>query len=68
MKWTKTPPAEPGWYWYRDIPLDCPTTILRVDETRIADGIGCYGVEIERLPGEWWPVKVEPPGEDDESE
>ena len=27
MTWTRTPPAEPGWYWCREHPADTPFVI-----------------------------------------
>ena len=63
MKWAKTPPTEPGWYWWKkqggsksiillaDIPMRV-YAMLFSDEWRTIDEIP---------EGEWWPEKIEPP-------
>jgi len=62
-EWTKTPPTEPGWYWYRDFPVLPDTQAGYMNPYGFWE---CAGLrtEAERLPGEWWPERIqEPPSE-----
>lgn len=72
MKWTKTPPSEPGWYWWRGD----GGNLAQVREVIIVRefGIGPPGsretayietpearLTAEWIRGEWWPEPIEPP-------
>ncbi len=52
MPWTRTPPTEPGWYWWRS-PYDEPK-IKRVDYCLGALKVdGPHGMLVETKGGEW---------------
>ena len=72
MKWTQTPPSEPGWYWWRQ---------SKTWPERYGSGAmphcrwvtfqgGVLGVfnsgswrTFEFLGGEWWPERIPEPEE-----
>lgn len=64
IAWTRTPPSEDGWYFYRPIDLPESTSIVMRDR-----GLWYYlgSEEFERdeemphLGYEFWPVPIEPP-------
>ena len=63
--WTKEPPTEPGWYWWRD--EDQTPNCVDVIEDRFD-----YELKVENEPGrwreldclnhgEWWPDRIQEP-------
>ena len=62
MSWTKTPPKEPGLYWYRD---NAGLSVVRLDSNGDcwlvlgSDMVG--GAELLADNGEWWLPKLTPP-------
>jgi len=61
-KWIQAPPIQPGWYWYRDIPLrEGIPVVLEVDHRGNANGVGCSNIHVEALPGHWWSELLIPP-------
>lgn len=65
--WTKTPPSEPGWYWWRS-DHGCHLCILhwepRCDYASSFDlrNLNITSRDWKRM-GEWFPVRIEPPKE-----
>lgn len=68
--WTKTPPSEPGWYWWRAHKkqvsawpcLISPRLVRLWCEPSRAHG-RTITAKRRRARGEWWPVRIEPPKE-----
>ena len=70
MRWTKTKPSEPGWWWYRDkVTLNqVPRCILVVDDDGVLRAYsGGWNVMLQRDPGEWSSEPIPEPEESDES-
>jgi len=72
MKWTKEPPTEPAFYWWRsDTDTPRPIEILSLDE-QFGGKNKIFGLYVRGVSrnmyslsdwdgGEWWPEKIEPP-------
>lgn len=60
-EWTKEPPTEPGWYFYRDFPALPDTQIMRVHRDMMADSFSGIRTDMLLLPGEWWPIPIQEP-------
>lgn len=58
--WTTTPPTEPGWYWYRDFPRLPEMHVGEIKAGGLFDALG-WRTEVEKLPGEWWPERIQEP-------
>jgi len=64
VRWTKEPPTESGWYWYRHA-LSSQPQVFEARDTK--DGISIYYDQWRPtfyFEGEWWPEKIEPPEND----
>jgi hypothetical protein len=75
MTWTKQPPKERGYYWYRG-DLDATRDNITPVVIYVSDGAYCgmqpalrgwqpfldYASDIETFEGEWWDQRIpEPP-------
>lgn len=73
MKWTKTPPTEPGWYWVKwDSGGTMPPEIVRMTADSSRDlrfnrwwfsGNECESHQFEMDTYEFWPEPLLPPEE-----
>lgn len=64
-EWTKEPPTEPGWYWFRHMKGSMHEVVM---VSQFHSGLRVFGpahdwISIDMLHGEWWPVPIEPPEE-----
>lgn len=60
--WTKTPPTEPGWYWWREI--DAPDTMRPAFYTHDEDPTPWHPWGLMWQPngtGEYWPSRIPEP-------
>lgn len=69
LKWTTTPPTEPGWYWWR-MKTETVTSDPEVSsvERNTVNGklerwdIGVdYASPVWTTTVQWWPVRIEEP-------
>ena len=66
LKWTRTPPTEAGWYWYRrdgyGYGFCAMSPFMGVVEVK-SDWIGTWGGEFERQNNGMWSGPIPPPEE-----
>lgn len=65
MKWTRTLPTEPGWYWYRGDGLMSSVEVVKLRNIRhlglCFDSAGRHPIEIDEWPGWWSDQPIFPP-------
>ena len=65
--WTKTPPSESGWHWWRSSrgALAYPIYWYALSKSASSFDIGTMSRRTRSWGkiGEWWPVRIEPPKE-----
>ena len=69
MKWTKEPPTEPGYYWWRLTPEHMHQQVQVCGEVLyVVATIGDHPIAlpVSFVPGEWWPERIPEPVEDRE--
>lgn len=70
-EWTKQPPTEPGWYWWRDeidIPPDNEPRWVYLSPAGLMtenDDVDLNVSPPEELDGEWWPEQISEPPDDE---
>jgi hypothetical protein len=63
MNWTKEPPTEPGWYWWRK---SGAALIIRVGEMVGFPQMSHVGFPVMPTAGEEWAGPISEPGEVEE--
>ena len=72
QRWSKEPPTEPGWYWWRDCYGTLTAHPVKVSRSIVylAEGTGsewlAFGIyegskTVEEYVGVWWPEKINVP-------
>ena len=70
-EWTKEPPTEPGWYWWRD---SIAQEIIHLRWDSNSDDLGYWepGTMLfhpaDRRGGKWWLEPIQPPMTDEKGE
>ncbi len=65
MTWSKQPPTEPGWYWWRQFPDSRPmaeSVQMAGGELRLVVEASGTGYDLEGYGGEWWLDPIAMPG------
>lgn len=65
-EWVKTPPTEPGWYWYWQLgftPRPKPQCVHVYDGNFVMFDGDAYSIRYHTysMNGEWWTTKIEEP-------
>ena len=57
--WTKEPPTEPGFYWWRDLEWQEDAKVIFVEQR--GDQLKTWGTTVQVMGGEWWPERIQEP-------
>lgn len=64
--WTKEPPTEPGWYWWRPMPEMMPVTVQVYGEfLHVSASISEHPImlQVQNVIGEWGSERIAEPDE-----
>jgi len=72
--WMKTPPAMPGWYWYRGYQMEprplqvAPRFDDEPSDLVVVSRGSYYREAVDRLFGFWWPARIPLPPVDESAD